>query len=321
MSQESSLEPDSVPRVSYAPDHEDILLDRVFGEHVGTFMAVGASAPTVGSLTYFFYRRGWRGVNLEPIPRLHARLEAVRPGDLNLPLAAWDANGELPYFEVATAGAAGLSTFSASLADAYRTQGVAVRERQAPARTIESLVEELTIDQPDFLSIDADGTEEAVLRGIPLDRWRPRVIVVGSNRPEPTLPGHQGWEPILRAHGYQFAAANGINRFYLRDDLDHDQLRRRLELPIGARDLEPPSGHWRIDAAHHREGAEQLPTPSGPGRAGPGASPKVSPPRRLLDRLGVISIGYRWAVSLGRVSPSSTAGGPTTGDAGRSGSP
>src|SRR3954454_18810001 len=104
MSQESLLHPDTVPRISYAPNHEDILLDRVFGDHVGTFMDVGARRPAVHNLTYFFYRRGWRGVNLEPFPRRHAEFQAVRPGDLNLPLAAWDSNGEIPFFEIATDG-------------------------------------------------------------------------------------------------------------------------------------------------------------------------------------------------------------------------
>ena len=93
MSQEPLLSPGSLPRISYAPNQEDILLDRIFGDHVGTYMGVGSSGPTLESMTYFFYRRGWRGVNLTPSSRLHAHLQAARPGDLNLHLAAWDSNG------------------------------------------------------------------------------------------------------------------------------------------------------------------------------------------------------------------------------------
>ena len=73
MSQEPILRPGSVPRISYAPNNEDILLDRIFGDRVGTFMNVGASRPCHDNLTYFFFRRGWRGVNLVPVPRLHTR--------------------------------------------------------------------------------------------------------------------------------------------------------------------------------------------------------------------------------------------------------
>src|SRR5271170_7763123 len=104
MSQEPILSPGSVPRISYAPNNEDILLDRIFGDHVGTFLDVGASHPCRDNLTYYFYRRGWRGVNLEPVPRLYRALQATRPGDMNLPLAAWDSNGEIPFYETASAG-------------------------------------------------------------------------------------------------------------------------------------------------------------------------------------------------------------------------
>src|SRR5258708_6483868 len=218
MSQEPLLSPGSVPRISYAPNQEDILLDRIFGDHVGTYMVVGSSGPTFDSLTYFFYRRGWRGVNLAPSPRLHPRLQAAPPRDPNPPLAAWDSNGEVPLFEVATAIPDVLATFSAKLAEEYRARGAAIDERRVPVRTIRSLVEELAIDPPDFLAIDAEGTEEAVIRGMPLEAWRPRVIVVESTRP-PTAPcSSHAWEPILLSHGYLFASFNGVNRFYLRAD-------------------------------------------------------------------------------------------------------
>ena len=42
-------------------------------------MDVGASRPCRDNLTYFFYRRGWRGVNLEPVPRCTARSRRLAP--------------------------------------------------------------------------------------------------------------------------------------------------------------------------------------------------------------------------------------------------
>ncbi len=333
MSQDPILSPDSVPRISYALNNEDILLDRIFGDHVGTFMAVGASSPCRESLTYFFYRRGWRGVNLEPVPRHHRELQAARPGDLNLRLAAWDSNGEIPFFEIATAGGEGLSTFSARLAKQYRAQGVALSERRVPVRTIRSLVEELEINPPDFLSIDAEGSEEAVIRGIPLEHWRPGVFVVASTWPRTAIPSHQGWEPILLAHGYLLATSNGVNRFYLRADL-RDQ-RARLELPISVLDrfqrfevvahqerlydLEHESTRWRCDAAHWRDQCTQLEKAEQDAERARSlaqaerdhwqrecaalrreliATQRCLRPYRLIDQLGVVAIGYRWARRL-----------------------
>ena len=50
-----------IPRVSYAQNREDILLDRLFGDHVGRYMDVGSCHPILDSNTCFFYERGWRG--------------------------------------------------------------------------------------------------------------------------------------------------------------------------------------------------------------------------------------------------------------------
>jgi FkbM family methyltransferase len=322
MSQESLLCPGSVPRISYAPNHEDILLDRIFGDHVGTFMDVGPVLPTVDNLTYFFYRRGWRGVNLEPIPRLLAMFQAARPGDLNLPVAAWDSNGAIPFFEVATADSECLSTLSPRIAEDYRSRGLAIGERQVPVRTIRSLVEELGIDPPDFLAIKTEGTEEQVIRGIPLESWRPRVLVVEASCQRTSRASHHEWEPILLAHGYLFATFNGVNRFYLRDDLR--DVRERLELPVSVRDqfhrsevvalehrvrdLEQQSQRWRSDLAQQRALEERLALAEQARDRGQLqcealrreliATQRNLRPYRLLDQLGVVSIGYRLARRL-----------------------
>jgi FkbM family methyltransferase len=349
MSQEPILSPGSVPRISYAPNNEDILLDRIFGDHVGTFLDVGASRPCRDNLTYFFYCRGWRGVNLEPVPRRHRAFQATRPGDMNLPLAAWDSNGAIPFFEIAAAGSDGdgLATFSTRLAEQHRAGGATLIEGWAAVRTIRSLVEELHIDPPDFITINAEGSEEPVIRGIPLEHWRPGVFVVAANWPHTAMPSHQGWEPVLLEHGYLLAACNGVNRFYLRDDLRH--LRARLDLPVSALDrfqraevvtleqqvrvLEQESLRWQSDADHWRELCgeldrrhadnlgmlraearlrEELETrlaqaeqrcsfwerDSARLRRDLAATQRTLRPYRLIDQLGVVTIGYRLARRL-----------------------
>jgi FkbM family methyltransferase len=206
-----------LPRVSYAQNQEDILLDRLFGGGPGTFVDVGAHHPVLDSNTYFFYERGWRGTNLEPLPHLHRLLTQHRPGDRNLPIAASDRDGALPFYEVPTCD--GLSTLSAAVAEQHRRGGLAVAEGRVAVRTLVGLVAEHRIAEPDFLSIDVEGHEEAVLRGAALATWRPKVILIESTLPLSKAASHQAWEPLLLGEGYRFAAFNGINRFYLREDL------------------------------------------------------------------------------------------------------
>ncbi len=222
----------TLPRVSYAQNMEDILLDRLFGNEVGSYMDVGACYPTGHNNTYFFYVRGWRGTTVEPIPWMRPLFEQHRPEDRHLSLAAWHKNGDVPFYEIPRN--IGLSTFSPEIAEGYRARGLEVIERRLPVRTVASIVDEFAIDPPDVLSIDTEGTEENVLRGVPFDRWRPRVLLVESTYPQSTTPSHESWEPLVLGQGYLFAAFNGVNRFYLRDDQAH--LLEHFATPVSALD-------------------------------------------------------------------------------------
>jgi len=249
--------PREIPRVSYAQNGEDILLDRLFGDHVGRYMDVGSCHPILCNNTYFFYERGWRGVNIEPTRQGHALFQEHRPEDLNLPLAASDHDGELTLYEVV--GDPGNSTLQREIAEPYRARGVEIAAHPVPVRTIRSLIDTHGIEPPDLLSIDVEGHEAAVIRGTPLDSWRPRVLVVEATLPWTTTPSHQDWEPILLAHGYLFAAFNGLNRFYLREDL-RDRL-DRLATPVNVLDHFVPHEivvqHERVVDLQRRLACEQ----------------------------------------------------------------
>jgi hypothetical protein len=66
----------------------------------------------------------------------------------------------------------------------------------------------------DFLKIDVEGFEAAVIAGGDWERWQPRVIVVEATEPNERTPSHDAWEPALISAGYVFALFDGLNRFY-----------------------------------------------------------------------------------------------------------
>jgi FkbM family methyltransferase len=239
--------PHHLPRISYAQNHEDILIDRLFRGEVGTYMDIGACHPVLDSNTWFFYERGWRGVNFEPSASSFRLFLEKRPEDLNLNLAASDSDGELTFYEVDDHDINGTSTLSAEIARGYSRRGLEVSETKVPVRTVRGLVEENNIDPPDFLSIDVESFEYQVIQGIDLENWRPKLIVVESTLPGSTEPNYQSWEPTLLGHGYRFMAFNGLNRFYLRDDLE--PLARHFETPVNVFDGYRPYAQVRAEAA------------------------------------------------------------------------
>src|SRR3954471_8628243 len=75
--------------ISYAQNGEDVVLWRLFGAFArpGFYVDVGAAHPVLHSVTKWFSLHGWRGVNVEPVPRLLEQLVADRPHDVNLGVA------------------------------------------------------------------------------------------------------------------------------------------------------------------------------------------------------------------------------------------
>ena len=248
------------PRISYAQNMEDVLLDRLFRGRKGTYIDVGANHPTLINSTYYFYTRGWRGVNVEPVRSAFDLFGEKRPEDLNLQVAVSDVDGELPFYEVADCN--GLSTLSGEMAEVQRLKGFQVIERVVPTWTMASLIAQHGLFPPDIFSIDVEGNEEHVLRGIPLATWQPKVFAIEATRPMTNDLCHQDWEPILLDQGYLFAFFDGINRFYLRrGDLAH--WLPLLDCPVNALDFyvkaETVEQHERADwldgrlaEEHHR---------------------------------------------------------------------
>ena len=64
---------------SFSQHGEDRLLLEYFHGKPGTYVDVGANYPVKISNTYLLYRNGWRGLTVEPIPRLSKRHRAIGP--------------------------------------------------------------------------------------------------------------------------------------------------------------------------------------------------------------------------------------------------
>jgi FkbM family methyltransferase len=212
--------------VSYAQDAEDVMLQRAFPrDHQGFYIDAGASDPVKFSVTKHFYDQGWRGINIEPVPSVWKRLRDQRPRDINLNLALSDREGRLDFYEVASEST--WSTFSAELAEAYRTRGLEIRRHEIPVTRLAQICEQHAEAPIDILKIDVEGHELEVISGGDWRRWRPRVVLVENN-------GAECWEPILLGHGYHHAVTTEINRYYVRDE--DRSLLPQLRAPLGPQD-------------------------------------------------------------------------------------
>lgn len=199
---------------SFAQYGEDVFVwDYFKSKTTGTYIDIGANHPFKISNTYLLYRRGWRGVTVEPIPRLWRRHQKWRPDDISLNCAISDRVGSEKFVEL-TPGV--LSTFDESLADEEIRLGQArlVRKYDVVVMTLYELFDQYFQDKKvDFMSIDTEGFDVQVLRGNDWSKLRPRLIVtetstVGRGSTQIEVDG------FLRRCGYHSINKFGCNTFY-----------------------------------------------------------------------------------------------------------
>jgi len=165
--------------LSYSQEGEDMILRRIFdGRQKGFYVDVGAHHPQRFSNTYFFYVRGWRGVNIDAMPGGMNLFDATRPNDINIEAAIASDRRELIYFMFDDTA---LNSFDEELSRRRdKTAYHIVDRRVIHTRTLaEVLDEHLTPDQEiDFLSIDVEGLDLEVLESNDWGKYRPYCVLV-----------------------------------------------------------------------------------------------------------------------------------------------
>ena len=96
--------------ISNAQHLEDVILWRTL-RHVeaSLYVDVGAWDPRQNSITLAFYKRGWRGINIEPDPKAFPKLEATRLRDINLQVALADKVGQQAFHSFEETGCSTLN--------------------------------------------------------------------------------------------------------------------------------------------------------------------------------------------------------------------
>jgi FkbM family methyltransferase len=163
--------------LSFAQEGEDRLLARLLeGTRAGFYVDVGAHHPQRFSNTYAFYLRGWRGINIDPLPGMRELFDRIRPEDINLETAI-GFRSIRTYFQFAETA---LNTFDPELSEERVRKGHRPSARQEIA--VVPLADVLDRRVPpgtpiDFLTVDAEGLDLEVLRSNDWRRFRPRFVL------------------------------------------------------------------------------------------------------------------------------------------------
>jgi len=163
----------------YSQEGEDILLSRIFeNKKTGFFVDVGAHHPQRFSNTFLLYKRGWHGINIDPLPGSMKIFEKIRPRDTNLEIAVSEKEQELTYYMFSEPA---LNGFSKNISMQRQNEDCEIKNMikvpSLPLATI--LANHLPKRQIiDLLNVDVEGLDLEVLKSNDWRIYRPKIILV-----------------------------------------------------------------------------------------------------------------------------------------------
>lgn len=174
----NALDPYATP--SYSQEGEDMVLRRMFeGVDKGFYVDVGACHPKRFSNTYFFYKKGWRGINIDAMPGSMAVFNRQRPRDINLEKAVADGRRIMTYYAFNEPALNGFSPELSTQVDGQNNYRLMFKKEMETATLEEILDRHLPVNQKiDFLSVDAEGLDFAVIRSNNWSKFSPHAVLV-----------------------------------------------------------------------------------------------------------------------------------------------
>lgn len=199
--------------VKYYSQHgEDIILWEIFkGKRDGKFVDVGSMDGVMYSNTYSFEQVGWRGVCIEAHPFYYDLTVKNRPTAINVHAAVAECDKEEVDFYANKLGA--LSTLNPNMGD-YFTKGYSCFDGhtviKVPQLSLNTILKNANFGSFDLMSIDVEGEELNVLKGLDLKTYRPRLIISEAITPDRAL----AVKSYLGTFGYLLARTYYNNQFF-----------------------------------------------------------------------------------------------------------
>lgn len=213
-------------KASYSQTGEDVIVDYLFNSlkiFHPTYLEIGTNQPKICNNTYWFYKKGCKGLCIEPDIEMVRIIEQQRPGDtiLNIGVGITDqTNAEFYLFPGLMNG---WSTFSREEADIRKKNtGTDYRILSVPLKNINTIMRDYFNPHPNFISLDVEGLDLEILQSIDFEKFKPEVICVETitfgylNNTEKKITAINDY---MYSRGYFVYADTHINTIFCRSDL------------------------------------------------------------------------------------------------------
>lgn len=166
---------------SYSQEGEDIVLRRIFeNKKDGLYVDVGAHHPKRFSNTYLFYKRGWRGINIDAMPGSMKLFQKIRPRDINLEMGVANQEGSLNYYVFNEPALNGFSFELSEERDKAMSPYLIKDVIKVDVRPLRQILDSHLAGgggDIDFLSVDVEGFDLEVLQSNDWSKYRPKFVL------------------------------------------------------------------------------------------------------------------------------------------------
>ena len=164
-------------KISYSYGGVDSLILNIFKHQKnGFYLDIGCGHPIKNNNTYLLNKKGWSGINID-LDEVNIDLfNSYRKKDVNLATAVSDKEGETDLYFYHNKSA--LNTISKENADFQKAKVSAIKKIKT--QIINKIIENSQFKDRkiDFLSVDVEGSELAILKTFDFTKYSPKVIVV-----------------------------------------------------------------------------------------------------------------------------------------------
>ena len=184
---------------------EDIFIRRFFkNEKKGFYVDIGSYHPIKGSLTYYLFKKGWKGLNVD-LSKVSVDLFKIsRPNDFNINAAITNFDGETEYFE------SGVINQQNSLVSKNDKKKIKIK-----AYKLNTLLDDFNILEIDYLNIDVEGNEFKVISTFDFKKFHPKLISIEQNIYNSEKIFDAECHKLLLAKNYFLASKIGVTCIYV----------------------------------------------------------------------------------------------------------
>ena len=164
-------------KISYSYGGIDSLILDIFkNQKNGFYLDIGCGHPIKNNNTYLLNKKGWSGINIDLDEENIDLFNSYRKKDVNLATAVSDKEGETDLYFYHSKSA--LNTISKENADFQKAKVSSIKKIKT--QTINKIIENSPFKDRkiDFLSVDVEGSELAILKNFDFTKYSPKVIVV-----------------------------------------------------------------------------------------------------------------------------------------------